>query len=48
MSISMRVDIRRGLVQDEDTGIANNGASEAEQLPLANAQVHAALGEGVS
>src|SRR5215471_8673493 len=42
---SVGVDIGRGLIQDEDTGIANNGASEAEQLSLANAQVHATLGE---
>src|SRR5712691_3679715 len=40
------VDIRCGLVQDEDTGIADNGAGEAEQLSLANAQVHTTLGEG--
>ena len=42
----VRVDICRGLVQDEDTGIADNGAGEAEQLPLANAEVHAAFSQG--
>src|SRR5215510_3581870 len=42
----VRIDIRCGLVQDENTGVANNGAGKAEQLPLTNAQVHAALGEG--
>ena len=39
------VDVGGGLVQDEDAGVADNGAGEAEQLPLSDAQIDPALGK---
>ena len=33
----VRVDVGGGLVQDEDAGIADDGAGEAEQLSLSDA-----------
>lgn len=40
------VDGRGGLVQDHDLGAGDDGAGEAEELPLALGEVEAAFGDG--
>ena len=44
-SFGMGVDVGGGLVQNNDPGIADHGPSKADELPLANAQVDASLGQ---
>jgi hypothetical protein len=40
-----RVDIAGRLVQNQDVGIGQDGARDGQELPLAQTQIAAALGE---
>ena len=42
-SYRLQIDGGRGLVHDEDAGLAQEGPGQAEQLPLAHAEVLPAL-----